>query len=432
MHIKNVGTLRGPRQIGTPYHGVVRNGSLTLPNSEQLIYPQPAAITGSSGVARAGSNRYVKSPFAATEIYPTPEALQYDLARGVEWKNYNLLAGRDMAIGGHALGQDHWIYIDGAGNRWVIQVEVTMEPKPPGIVVFIAEYLNIKVTLKSRFGHFRFDRGMETSIDRELQNLDMDTVPTGNPNLEPASDKYNFFLTLGKGLLIEPNPDGSSVLLHWYYDNHNNFQQPNGPWFIYDNHNLIAPAYWGRPIVLGYVFKIELAGDGLIPSSPEQGDLGNNITASISNYINGDTTEGTLTTCKHPVYGNYLYRIVHDSIGNEIAFTFNSGAVYRNGIFQFQANTDSEFGYNQIASSIILASNNIVGWLKKMGNGLSTNSCEKARFAEFVGPEGDVDAVNIYRDHALFQDWYRDMQFTFDWDNQAVIAEESADRACYV
>lgn len=137
---------------GCPWHGLVQAGSLTLPNGASMAYPQPAApvavISGSpvSMPDTLGSTYRVAVP-GLPDVSRTPDELAADAVAGREWRNEALLSGGRFQLYGKQL--DGWIYIDTAGDRWLVTCSTFNES---ALYPFNAAF-NATLVL-SRFGDF--------------------------------------------------------------------------------------------------------------------------------------------------------------------------------------------------------------------------------------------------------------------------------------
>jgi len=102
------------RYWGLPYHGLVRNGTLTLPNNATMTYLQPD--NGSTVVIRnkKKSGLPLTMPMAA-----------YDAAQGFSWLTFAILAGRTKQIAGQNLGGNRFIYIDHRDRPWLMKIYPT-------------------------------------------------------------------------------------------------------------------------------------------------------------------------------------------------------------------------------------------------------------------------------------------------------------------
>ncbi|SDJ61552.1 hypothetical protein [Pseudomonas indica] len=121
---------------GTAWHGLVKGGVLTLPNAATMPYPQPAPA-GDPWLR--GSTALLAHP-DAPGVTRTPEEAAADEAAGREWWTQAILAGGNLY--GQPLGG--WIYIDPAGERWLVRINLHEIPTIGGTAT---------VTL-SRYGAF--------------------------------------------------------------------------------------------------------------------------------------------------------------------------------------------------------------------------------------------------------------------------------------
>jgi hypothetical protein len=131
---------------GTPWHGLVQGGVLTLPNGSTMTYPQPPAKTAViSGTATtipdtAGSTYLVAVP-GVPLVTPSAE----DVTAGREWRNKATLSASRQQLYGKSL--DGWIYIDPDGARWLVRCAQLDE----NVLYSTGSSLALTVTL-SRFG----------------------------------------------------------------------------------------------------------------------------------------------------------------------------------------------------------------------------------------------------------------------------------------
>lgn len=110
--------LAAPTVCGTPYHGLVQDGVLVLPNAVAMAYPQPA---GTSIKNSYGDTHHVVVP-GTPAIVRTPEQAAADAAAGHDWRSTATLSGARQQLYGQPL--DGWIYIDPAGERWRVQPSI--------------------------------------------------------------------------------------------------------------------------------------------------------------------------------------------------------------------------------------------------------------------------------------------------------------------
>lgn len=120
--------------IGHPWHGVCRAGVLTLPNGTTKAYPQPAG----------GDANLLQVPGVAA-VVRSPEDAAADEAAGLSWLNYAILSGSTCQLYSKPLGAGRWIYVDPAGDRWLVSTTLH------DAIVSAIEGTTVTVTLQ-RFG----------------------------------------------------------------------------------------------------------------------------------------------------------------------------------------------------------------------------------------------------------------------------------------
>lgn len=97
--------------FGCPYHGLVRNGVLTLPNAETIAYDQPGTHNG---------NSYRIAIPGLPAISRTSEEAADDAAQGFQWKTTAIPYGA-LWLHGRSIGSSSgWVYIDSLGMPWVV------------------------------------------------------------------------------------------------------------------------------------------------------------------------------------------------------------------------------------------------------------------------------------------------------------------------
>lgn len=99
--------------MGCPWHGLVEGGQLALPNGASMSYPQPTGYAWQCGAAAL-----IAHP-GAPEVVRDTAAQAADAAAGRQWRNKAVLAGLAQ-LHGVDIGQGSWIYIDPAGDRWLV------------------------------------------------------------------------------------------------------------------------------------------------------------------------------------------------------------------------------------------------------------------------------------------------------------------------
>jgi hypothetical protein len=104
---------------GTPWHGLVRNNTLTLPNGSTMLYRQPVSTTFTTGSTfnRPPDTYGITRRFAAG--LPPVTSSAEDIASGREWRNEVTISGGRYQVYGTAL--DGWIYLAPDGGRWLVR-----------------------------------------------------------------------------------------------------------------------------------------------------------------------------------------------------------------------------------------------------------------------------------------------------------------------
>lgn len=187
--------------VGTPYHGLVQGGSLTLPNSAVKTYPQPVTtwpdLAGSTHLLRRAGMPAVSR---------TLEQQAQDTAKGYQWRNVAMLSGGAQQLYGRNV--DGWIYIDPDGVRWLLRFTT---PLLSTTVAFGAS-LSLQVNV-SRFGEFG---GAEVSFNTTLTLTDWgQSGYTAPPNFPDAGAPTT---VTSAGFFLEAvTPSGSKAAICVHY-----------------------------------------------------------------------------------------------------------------------------------------------------------------------------------------------------------------------
>ncbi|THF60898.1 hypothetical protein [Pseudothauera rhizosphaerae] len=197
--------------LGLPYHGLVLDGWLTLPDGSMLQIPT-GPRTDVTLVRRSG---WIAPP-------RTPAQLAGDAARGWEWRDYALLnsasAGTsETMIGGRSM-EGGWLWFDADGQPWRVRVVAT--EGVPDVCVFSLEF--------RRFGRFGAPGGIETrdTVPIDLQQGVPVQVVTAAGNTQNVA--------AGAGIaefdLVDVVADGSRALLaaplvYWVADSPTSWAQ---------------------------------------------------------------------------------------------------------------------------------------------------------------------------------------------------------------
>lgn len=101
------------KMFGHPWHGLVEDGTLTLPNAATMPYPAPTAAGEADVLAFVvpGTPAVVRTPAQAAA----------DAAAGRQWLDYALISGRTTRrlYGQPIGGNGSWLYAAPDGSRWL-------------------------------------------------------------------------------------------------------------------------------------------------------------------------------------------------------------------------------------------------------------------------------------------------------------------------
>lgn len=235
------------RAVGIPFHGLVADSVLTLPDNSTMAYPQ----------LYYGQTNYVKHPLANA---PTRSAYEQalDTANNYQWLDYAMLSGAYCNIGGQNLGARHWLYCDDE-NAWDVYLKV----EKAGTYDLLAT-----LKLKRLFGRLPVDGADLSMTERTLATLQWTVTDCAGATI--TADTY----ALWDGMnLFTANQTGSVSLHNLYLRRVGTGSWPGG---------LTAPVspnygYMGNPLRLHNVLRVTLAGNGAVTP----GNVGAGITGSI-------------------------------------------------------------------------------------------------------------------------------------------------------
>ncbi|MFO1259046.1 MAG: hypothetical protein U1E78_11645 [Gammaproteobacteria bacterium] len=209
--------------LGHPFHGLVQDGFLVLPNQQTISYP---GLTN-------GDTQLVAIPNYPAPIRTTEEQAR-DAANGLSWLNYALAT--DNHLGGVDLGLGWLLYVDANQIVWHLKLGYEV----------IGSQCFMSCTLLSVFGRFNGDYPV---LSRQLVQASTALAPIGNLK---SMNRFTY----------ERKSDGSEVLIHVYADLHNG--------------NVID---FPEPMSLYEVWKLELLGEGQLAIDES---LGLGITANLT------------------------------------------------------------------------------------------------------------------------------------------------------
>jgi hypothetical protein len=227
--------LKLPKIFGFPYHGLVTNGTLTLPNNEQFTHP---------GITNGDTQLLAVPNFPL--VTRTPEQQASDQANGFEWRNKAIIANNHL--GSADLGENWLLYIDSNQTTWYFNIGYNV----------VGNQCSFSCVLKSAFGRFN---GNYPQISRELAQSQ--TTFTEQGALKPLN-RFTF----------ERSSNGSEMLIHVYAE-------------LIEDNDIEFP----EPLSLFEVWKLNISGDGALSSNPNE--LGQGIAASFTRFKSFDDIRQT-------------------------------------------------------------------------------------------------------------------------------------------
>lgn len=297
--------------FGCPFHGLVKGGSLTLPDASAMDYPQPT----SSEVGTGGITQRVQGAGATLPIR-TPEQAAADTVKNYQWLDYAIVSGENGQLCGQALGDTWHLYTDPAGVTWKMTAEMYV----------LSLQVRIRIRLTNVYG--RLPKRWE-DVDREILSADF-SLPNGE------SDQTEYWTAPAYLRAPERNSDGSVLLFHLYWG------EVNSGWS--------DPELSGFPYrqQLRAVYKVTLSGSGNYENA--QLPLGEGISVVSVLYKDLDDIETDLSydnsypvefpelSCHvadcsdtqnrtwhdQHIINNYLVRLVFDSSDTEVEISYQS------------------------------------------------------------------------------------------------------------
>lgn len=246
-------------EIGTPFHGLVIDGTLTLPNSATMTWP---------AVASAFTQVLRNSTGAANAPTRTTEQQTADTAAGRQWLDYALRNG--SRFNGRVVSSWDWIlYPDPAGNVWLIEnrfVSSSTQARPRLYVVGLFGRVHYGITPPN------------LTCDRLIYSADI--TPTDSASV--GVDNYYTHSLL-------QNEDGNKALLRVYRTMLGASWAQRYMWDLYVTNQQDAGTR------LSDLYEITISGTG----SLEPGHIGEGISASaslVANFSTLHTDTSTSTT----------------------------------------------------------------------------------------------------------------------------------------
>lgn len=158
--------LSRPRLLGQPYHGLVRDGVLTLSNGKTVDAPWgwgDCYVLRVPGVAGQG-------------VQMTPVEAAQEAAAGRQWLDYAMLVGRQRTYGGAiTVGANAWLYAAPDGSVWRIECDrLDTTDIVPSYPVAPLRYGHYPATLDFTFKVQRF--GVISPDDAETAPVSIRTI----------------------------------------------------------------------------------------------------------------------------------------------------------------------------------------------------------------------------------------------------------------
>lgn len=177
---------------GCPFHGLVRNGQLQLPNGQAKTWPQPVRMRQNQW-DEPGYTYPVRMPNVAP-VERSPDELSADQARGIEWRSDAVLAGAYFQLHGRNL--QGWVYCAPSGAKWLVSP------------LNIANQVNTSATLTLELLISRF--GVLGGVsDERTQFVSLADLGQAEPNAaDPSPAGTTTWLQV-----VDVKPDGSRALI---------------------------------------------------------------------------------------------------------------------------------------------------------------------------------------------------------------------------
>lgn len=198
---------------GQPWHGLMHNNVLTLPNAMTLPCLELAG-------ARPGDTRYFRAPGR-----PVPPTRDDEAAIGMLWTNDVILWGSQQSYSPLVASplETTWIYWSPGGRRWSIIVEAVPQGAVPRVVSPGAPvFLDVRVTA-IEMDLPPSQRNWITLLNWQAFGANVPGL-SGGPYLEPDIQCIVEPLDMRRDLC--PRPDGAAALLTWRIGVENTYAAP--------------------------------------------------------------------------------------------------------------------------------------------------------------------------------------------------------------
>lgn len=182
---------------GHPWHGIVTGGVLTLPGGSTRTYPQPNSTYMWEAVA--AHRMYVPG---TPEVSRTVAQQSDDAANGYQWFDYAVMSGGSAQLYSKALGAGRFVWVDTAGDRWLIDASDMHNKTWTAATVPSSVWVRIR-----KFGVFG-----ATDAERAIE-VAMPSLGQASPDVyDGATLRNNFVSSLYS---VHPQGRAAAFMLHY-------------------------------------------------------------------------------------------------------------------------------------------------------------------------------------------------------------------------
>lgn len=194
--------------FGCPYHGLIQNGKMTLPNGQTIDYPQP---DGSAGLIEEASRSIRLNPDFAPTLPPETAS---DISAGKHWQNTARINGDNGVLHGQALGSNCWLWAEAPGRVWQVDPSLLtgIDPNSSDGAAF-----SLKLSRFGWLGTFPAlepDRVNTPFVAEQIQDYTLPADMDQKGTYQNLGDYYqvNGCTNTVKFRLIDTNKNGSKAL----------------------------------------------------------------------------------------------------------------------------------------------------------------------------------------------------------------------------
>lgn len=315
--------IRVPSFIGCPFHGLVIDGTLTLPNSQTM--PYTSAVSAFTQVLRNPAG-------VANARARTAEEQTADTAAGRQWLDYGIRNANRFNGEALGVGKQFVLYSDPAGSVWLLVYDPILGD----------DTVRPRLYLKGLFGRVR--HGGASPPDYSLNTLLWSAAITSSDDEAITNSFYVASLL--------QNETGSKVLFKIHRVIRGDVYAKRYDWVQYATSGVNA----GRR--LSDLYELTISGTG----STEIGTLGQGISVSAALvadfsdlYTDTSSNTGTIITdikaeCAGP-FGSKVWQLTKDGSALGTSYAENTEQ-----ITEFDAKIDAYYGDSDIITYIERAS----------------------------------------------------------------------------